>query len=180
MKVNNFIQDGLNMNIRKLLYLTFIPAVIWLFIICGFSGNNGESSSSLSMRITVKIADIINIDDSQLEEYNQTLEKMNYAVRKTAHMCEYAILFILLAIPLYINVVFKNINELEFWKMWMITLLLCIFFASTDEIHQLFVNGRSGKFTDVCIDTAGASIGGLFLLCIHKLSNRKIKGKGKQ
>ena len=32
-------------------------------------------------------------------------------------------------------------------------------YASTDEIHQLFVGGRSGRFTDVLIDTAGGFIG---------------------
>lgn len=164
---------------KKLLYLLFVPAVIWLMIITGFSGNNGESSSSLSMSITKDIADYINLKCDSAEEYNNTLEKMNFFVRKTAHMCEYAILFILIGTALYINIKYQFGAKLSIRKMWIITLGLCVLFASLDEIHQLFVDGRSGRLTDVCIDTTGACIGGLIFLTINKLSNHKIERKGK-
>ncbi len=44
-------------------------------------------------------------------------------------------------------------------------LAICIFYAATDEFHQLFVSGRSGQLRDVCIDAAGAVIG----ICIYFL-----------
>ena len=34
-------------------------------------------------------------------------------------------------------------------------------YASFDEVHQLFVLGRSGEFRDVLIDCIGGSIGAL-------------------
>ncbi|MBC8059640.1 MAG: VanZ family protein, partial [Clostridiaceae bacterium] len=34
---------------------------------------------------------------------------------------------------------------------------LVFFYACTDEIHQLFVKGRSGRFRDVMIDTSGGA-----------------------
>ena len=45
-------------------------------------------------------------------------------------------------------------------------------YASTDEFHQLFIPGRSGQFTDVCIDTAGAAIGLLLLAILLKIGRR--------
>jgi VanZ family protein len=35
-------------------------------------------------------------------------------------------------------------------------LLVAALYASTDEFHQLFVEGRAGRFTDVLIDSSGA------------------------
>ena len=38
-------------------------------------------------------------------------------------------------------------------------IVFCFLYACSDEIHQLFVPGRSGMFTDVLIDTGGAVTG---------------------
>ena len=42
--------------------------------------------------------------------------------------------------------------------------LIATGYAATDEFHQLFVPGRSGMFTDVCLDGAGAAFGVVILL----------------
>ena len=39
------------------------------------------------------------------------------------------------------------------------TLLLCIGYAITDELHQAFVPGRTPKLLDVLIDSSGALLG---------------------
>lgn len=44
-------------------------------------------------------------------------------------------------------------------------LAIGIEYATIDEIHQLFVDGRSGQFTDVLIDTIGVAIG----ICVWML-----------
>ena len=36
---------------------------------------------------------------------------------------------------------------------------ICLLYASSDEIHQLFVPGRSGEVRDVMIDFSGAALG---------------------
>ena len=41
----------------------------------------------------------------------------------------------------------------------MISLLICLIYAFSDEIHQLFVLGRSGEFRDVLIDFCGSILG---------------------
>ena len=41
----------------------------------------------------------------------------------------------------------------------LISLAICILYATSDEIHQNFVKGRSCEFTDVLIDSGGVAFG---------------------
>lgn len=52
----------------------------------------------------------------------------------------------------------------------LISTLFCIIYALSDEIHQLFVFGRSGELKDVLIDTIGSFLG---IILISKIINRK-------
>lgn len=49
-----------------------------------------------------------------------------------------------------------------------------------DEIHQLFVPGRAGRFSDVCIDTLGAVIWLLLFTALRKLWEKIAKRRGFQ
>lgn len=51
----------------------------------------------------------------------------------------------------------------------------CILYAASDEFHQLFVPGRAGLITDVCIDSAGALLGILLFLGALRLISRRTK-----
>lgn len=46
-------------------------------------------------------------------------------------------------------------------------------YAAGDEFHQGFVDGRSPKFFDVGIDTAGVFTGTIFILIIYLLVRRR-------
>ena len=41
-------------------------------------------------------------------------------------------------------------------------------YAASDEIHQLFVQERSGQLSDVLIDTAGVILGAFFVTLLYK------------
>ena len=47
---------------------------------------------------------------------------------------------------------------------WFCAWAFCIFYATTDEFHQLFVPGRTGRLLDIGIDSCGALLGSLILL----------------
>lgn len=55
-------------------------------------------------------------------------------------------------------------------------------YAITDEIHQLFIPGRSGEIRDVCIDSLGVLTGIIFMLMIIKIyiKIKKVKSNEKQ
>jgi hypothetical protein len=45
------------------------------------------------------------------------------------------------------------------WSMAAATLAICVGYALTDEIHQMFVPGRHASVADLLADAAGASVG---------------------
>lgn len=68
----------------------------------------------------------------------------DHVLRKLAHAAEYAVLAIL---------VYRASRSIP------LALLAASGYAVTDEIHQVFVEGRVGSPVDWAIDTAGATIG---------------------
>jgi len=77
--------------------------------------------------------------------------KEDFLLRKTAHVSEYAVL-----VYLSFNVL-RNRSYNGRFNVFMAT-LASIAYAFTDEVHQTFVQGRSGNFFDIGIDTAGIII----------------------
>ena len=49
----------------------------------------------------------------------------------------------------------------------------CTLYAATDEIHQLFVAGRTGKWQDVLLDSSGALAGLLLAMFMLWLIRRR-------
>lgn len=72
---------------------------------------------------------------------------LNFWVRKIAHVTEYAILFVLCRYALQ-----------QHPKATLIAFGMSVLYASTDELHQHFVFGRSASFGDVLIDSLGPVI----------------------
>ena len=94
-------------------------------------------------------------------------------VRKLAHMTEYGILCLLACA--FVHGYSGN------WKVCGISAVaVAALYAATDEIHQLFVPGRAGRFSDVCIDTLGAVIWLLLFTALRKLWEKIAKRRGFQ
>ena len=100
----------------------------------------------------------------------ETIGRVQYAVRKGAHMAEYAILAVLLwrarRQPVPGEAHSWQSNEASF------ALGITIAFAVSDEIHQAFVPSREGRVGDVFIDSAGAALGLLALWLIGRWRKR--------
>ena len=63
------------------------------------------------------------------------------------------------------------------------SLLFGAFYASTDELHQYFVPGRSARLFDVGIDTLGVLTGVLAYLVVRKLIKNiaiQVRTQGKE
>lgn len=123
----------------------------WMFTISGFSSQTAETSSSLSMSVSSWVAEgYSNLFAPQLtdEQVQEIAERIETPIRKIAHFCEYGVMSMLVWFVLFC------FECRRFRKS--LAVLFCFVYAMTDELHQLFVDGRAGRFTDVCIDTAGA------------------------
>lgn len=133
--------------------LSIILVLIWMIIIFIMSSFNAEDSANQSNFIVNIIANILNINN---------IELLNLIIRKLAHFTEYLILGVLV-----INMFTKNNAK----KYYLLSILLCIIYAISDEIHQLFVPGRACQIKDILIDSIG-SITGIYL---YKLISKRKK-----
>jgi len=103
---------------------------------------------------------------------SQRDENINNFIRKNAHAVEYFILAVLVSNSLFLLGV-KGRKALS------CIMFICLFYAVTDEYHQLFIAGRGSSVSDVLIDFGGALIGmGFFYLAYYKIYvRRSIKTK---
>ena len=95
-------------------------------------------------------------------------KNFNVFVRKSAHAFEFLVLAILILWAMTCHDV-KGIKAIFF------TLLIVLFYAITDEFHQLFVYGRGASLEDVKIDFIGGVIGSIFYSLISLRPNLKSK-----
>lgn len=75
----------------------------------------------------------------------------DFVVKKTAHVVEYGIL----ATLIYRALINSNVSNK---KAMLYSVILAFLYGATDEFHQSFTPGRGPKFTDVLIDTFGATL----------------------
>ena len=87
--------------------------------------------------------------------------KLSKGRTENAHFFAYLILGLLVVNGLRSSGIlgFKNMG---------LAILLCLLYAISDEVHQLFVPGRGGQVKDVLIDSAG-SISGIVMYNIRKI-----------
>lgn len=152
---------------------SIIPTLALLFLIFGFSAQDGETSGSLSFEISLFLVKLFSpllpasATEATLMEY---AEQIHLYVRKAAHMTEYFLLALSLQLPLA-----AWFSHLPFWKLRIVTGFLCtVLLAASDEFHQTFVPGRSGNFIDVCIDSIGAVIASFCLYFIYLIRQKKL------
>ena len=124
--------------------LSWIAFLFWLFLIFFFSSQGGEDSTELSGGILEWI--------NQILPFSLSL----HAIRKMAHFTEFFILGIL------------TFNLLRYYfqidkKLIIKAAVFCFIYACSDELHQLFIEGRGPSIVDVGIDFSGSLVS-LFLI----------------
>lgn len=129
-----------------------IITVVWMTVIFCFSAQPADVSTDTSLRVGMTIGKMSVPDFSKLpkEEQIDYAKKIEFPVRKTAHATEYAVLGCLLT---------NLCLSLSMRKPGMWGWLMGSVYAATDEVHQLFVPGRSGQITDVMLDSVGCLFG---------------------
>jgi VanZ family protein len=143
--------------------LPWALVIFWMALIFYLSHQPAVESSGLSTSITRKIAEII---EKIAPNIGLNLESLNHIVRKNAHF------FVYLVLGTFVAHGVKNSGVSSF-KVITVALLICILYAISDEIHQLYIPGRSGEVRDVIIDSAGSLVGILGLNSIEKHQRNK-------
>ena len=146
------------MKINILRIILILLLLCTFFVIFGFSSQDGEASGGLSRNITNKILQISNKYNALgQEEKEQIANKTEKIIRKVAHFSIYTVVGLLLMGLLSTYKIKEN------WRM-ILSILLGMIYAVSDEIHQSFIPGRTPQITDVYIDTLGVVLGILLIL----------------
>ncbi|MCR5669690.1 MAG: VanZ family protein [Butyrivibrio sp.] len=135
--------------------LSFVPAIIMMCLIFGFSSQTADESSDLSFEVGIKVLEMANETFDKGWSYEHIVELSEtgqYIIRKTAHFTEYFLLAVSVAFPLYVYGV---------RGLWLVFSagIFCVGFACLDEYHQSFVAGRTPQKKDVVIDSCGVLLG---------------------
>ena len=125
---------------RHVLSVAIIVTALMIFL---FSAQSGEASGTLSGRIAAWIVGLFVADPPMA-----LLEWVGFLIRKLAHFSEYALLGGLIC-------AYREARPYRRRGAWGFTTL----YAISDEIHQMFVDGRGPAVADVLIDSAGAAAG---------------------
>ena len=88
----------------------------------------------------------------------------SFIIRKTAHFLEFAGLSVL---------IFNALHSTCGKFMPFVSFIITAIYALSDEIHQIFVDGRACRFFDLIVDCSGAAAALIFVSLIVYIQNRK-------
>lgn len=132
--------------------------VILVSVIFAFSHQPAEQSTIVSDAVAHQV-----LPEEIIESSNVSFLPLLFGlnIRKYAHIA----LYFLLGVTAYIAV---NRKKHIFIRLFM-PMAVCFLAATLDEVHQMFVPGRTGKIEDVMIDTIGFTVAILLSLIASKI-----------
>lgn len=116
---------------------------LWMALIFYLSHQPATKSNGLSKGTTEIILETV---EKIAPKVGINKRNFNHLLRKNAHFFAYLVLVILVANGL-------RSSGVGGYRAIGLALLICIIYAISDEVHQLFVPGRGGQVKDVIIDS---------------------------
>lgn len=169
----------------KKLSIVLILCLLWMGYIFYNSSltskESGKQSNTIISTIKSEKLTFESIADKFVNEelqnkvrsfYNKFKGSINTIVRKSAHAIEFCILSILISL-LFSSLEVRLLNRVIY------TLFIVLLWATLDEFHQLFVQGRGSSVKDILIDFLGGIVGVLVFNSISYVVG-KIKNRNKQ
>ena len=146
-----------NLIFKRVLFLLMLAMAF--FVIFNFSSQDGELSGSISRKVTEVVFNIVSkIKTMDINTKLYYIERLHPIIRKLAHFSIYTVVgFAIMGFMCTFDI--RNIFKV------VISLVIGITYAITDEIHQSFTPGRYPSIIDVGIDSAGV-ITGIFILIV--------------
>lgn len=161
---------------KKTILLFLLRAILLLLIlldaalIFSFSAQDGDSSTQQVERVESAVTDtfIPNYNPEKPSNEKTWIDTyLTVLLRKSAHLLVFGALSSLIFLFL---ITWRG----DLLSRYLTSLLLTFLYAVSDEIHQIFVSGRTGMVTDVLIDMGGA----LFFTTVLLIIVRLIRGRG--
>ncbi len=158
---------------RYISILGFIFVVGWMMVIFYFSSRTGSQidyNNSFFVNWMIRLFEGSKFNSYSANEQQMIISKYSFYLSKTAHFFEYGILCFFCFLLFF---------HLKKYKLrYIISLIICLLYAISDEYHQIFSSGRTPRVQDVIIDFLGALT---MVLCIELvITTRQIIRTGKK
>ncbi|MGD7052915.1 VanZ family protein [Sutcliffiella horikoshii] len=148
---------------KKIVVVSWGLVVGWMALIYFLSAQHAEQSANLSGGITEFVNEIV---EQVAPDGEFQIDEISFFVRKNAHFFAYLLLAILT-----LNAVRRSGGR--GWISMGVAFIVSVLYAISDEVHQLFVPGRSGQVSDVLLDSTGALAG----IALYAIISRWLGGK---
>ena len=143
-----------------LFFLFASLSLLVMVVIFFFSHQTAIQSALLSDGLSETILDKLDYDDQQ-KAINFVLLKIY--IRKFAHF------FLFTVLGAFLTCAAVNINTEKQPAKYIIIALIGLFYGAFDELHQLFMEGRSSEVIDVFLDFFGVITGIVLAQLILKI-----------
>lgn len=137
--------------VRLCIFITLL-IVMYIFIFA-LSAQDGVASGGLSEKIAALI----------VPQTAESFDIWHHLVRKSAHVLEFAALFLL-----WYGVAGEAFPYQTPFSQVGLPALITLLSAAADEIHQLYVPGRSAQVGDVLIDMIGVVVLSCLILLLRR------------
>ena len=155
--------------------LTTALTICVMSMIFAFSTQNADRSDRTSGFISNAIISVLYRDyAAQTPEKRQEIyDSVQFVVRKCAHFSEYTLLGLLLRLCLESWIGHRMKKR---YALMLLAFLCGALYAGSDEWHQKLIDGRSGQWIDVLLDSCGVLFGAFLGDRLILAINRKQKG----
>lgn len=137
---------------KKILIISWAAVLLCMSVIFALSAQNSDESKNLSGGLIIFLG----------------LELSDEFVRTCAHFLEYTGLAVLVYNALY--------RSFGYCRPFL-SVIISAAYAVTDEVHQIFVEGRAFQISDILIDSIGAAAGvavlTVLIIIYQKIKRRK-------
>lgn len=136
--------------VKKIVKLVLLAC--WMTFIFLLSSDTGEVSTKKSDGFIIRLVEVFSQKKLSVAEKEKWTTYLVVPVRKSAHLFIYLILGLLVY-----NFIIEFISFN--YKAFLLSMGISLLYACSDEVHQMFVSGRSGQISDIILDGFGALLG---------------------
>lgn len=148
-------------------YLWWLAAIIICVMIFSFSSETADDSTETSTGFSRLIINLLPFTADMPEAEKDLLaQELDGVVRTLAHFSIYAALGFFL-----LGALRRTFDH----NTMLIAIAFCVLYAISDEVHQLFVGGRSGQISDVVTDSLGSLAGTLVYISSAWIIKKKLQ-----
>lgn len=148
--------------IKFILWTLVVSLMAFIFVMSSEPATDSSVTSGNTLRVLLNIF-YPSFKEMDAVQQQKIIEANQHFIRKTAHFTLYTVMGILVSLA-----VAQHIK-----KFSLISYAIGTLYAVTDEIHQLYVPGRSGQLSDVLLDCAGVLLGCIIIFILYRYVNRK-------